>query len=176
MNIRLMCSVGVSLLLFANAGNVMATAPGASATNAPIPVEAEAAGPAAELERGMGKMLAFLRQEQRPDPKALEAFLVQEIAPFFDFAYMAKSAAGPMYRHMSDEQREHMTEIIEQRFLTTMAQRLGGYNSQRLKVMSQRLGRDGYTDFFQSGPKRLLHHWLLLLRHNQNPLCRSPVP
>ena len=48
---------------------------------------------AAVLKQGMDNLLSFLRQS--PDPAQLAAFLEAEVAPAFDFTYMARAAAGP---------------------------------------------------------------------------------
>ena len=101
--------------------------------------------PAMLVEQGMNKMLAFLNQEQRPDEKTLMDFLSNEIVLFFDFPYMAKSAAGPVYRHMDQDQRDRLSDNIEQQFLAAMTARLTGYDNQQVRVVSQRFGRGGYT-------------------------------
>ena len=141
MNLKVAGLLCLSLFLSAGTGIAIAEE---STTDKPGSAESEP-GPADELEKGMDKMLSFLQQEQQPDQEVLEAFLAQEIAPFFDFAYMAKSASGSMYRHMSEDQKAHLTAIIKKQFLETMAYRLGAYNSQRLKVISQRVSANGYT-------------------------------
>ncbi|WP_456414032.1 MlaC/ttg2D family ABC transporter substrate-binding protein, partial [Thiolapillus sp.] len=61
------------------------------------------------------------------------------------FEYMAKSAAGNMYRYMDDGQKARMAQRIERQFLSTMVQRLVSYNNQEVRVMSQRMSRDGRT-------------------------------
>ena len=134
-------SLFLSLFLLAGANVVVAE----ESTAGQQPPAEEATGPAQALEEGMGKMLVFLQQEQKPEQQALEAFLSSEIAPFFDFPYMAKSASGAMYRHMSEDQRAHLAAVIKKQFLTTMAHRLGAYNSQRVKVLSQRISPNAYT-------------------------------
>ena len=97
------------------------------------------------VEQGMKKMLAFLNQEQRPDEETLMDFLGNEIALFFDFPYMAKSAAGPVYRHMDEDQRDRLSDNIQQQFLAAMTARLTGYENQQVRVVSQRFGQGGYT-------------------------------
>jgi len=123
------------------------TAPVAAAEQLPAPAAAEEqeVEPAMLLEQGMGQMLEFMDQKERPNREVLMAFLEEKIVPFFDFAYMAKSAAGPMYRHMEQEQRERMTDNIQQQFLATMTGRLAGYDSQQIRVVSQRYGQRGNT-------------------------------
>lgn len=137
----MMTALLLSSPLYAN------TDPAAAAVQSPAPTAAEEreVEPAMLLEQGMDRMLGFLNQQERPDRDALRAFLDNEVVPFFDFAYMAKSAAGPMYRYMEQEQRERMAENIQRQFLATMVGRLAGYDSQQLKVVSQRYGQRGNT-------------------------------
>lgn len=101
-------------------------------------------GPAALTQRGLARLLDYL-QNSDGDLTRLGAFLNTEVAPYFDFAYMAKSAAGNLYRHMTEEQRNRLASRIKRQFLATMVQRLGNYNSQQVKVVSQRLSPDGRT-------------------------------
>ena len=117
----------------------------AVAAHAPAGAEQAEIEPAMLVEQGMNKMLAFLNQEQRPGEETLMAFLDKEIALFFDFPYMAKSAAGPVYRHMDQDQRDRMSDNIQQQFLAAMTARLTGYDNQQVRVVSQRFGRGGYT-------------------------------
>ena len=136
------------LALLASSPLYAATAPGVAQKAMAVPAPAGAqqeAEPAMLVERGMNKMLAFLNQEQRPGKDALMAFLSNEISLFFDFPYMAKSAAGPIYRQMNEKQRDRMADNIQQQFLAAMAARLKGYDSQQIRVVSQRYGRGGYT-------------------------------
>ncbi|WP_456404038.1 MlaC/ttg2D family ABC transporter substrate-binding protein [Thiolapillus sp.] len=111
--------------------------------------------PAALLEEGMGRLLARLRSKDL-NARALSRYLNSEIAPYFDFDYMAKSAAGNMYRYMSADQRVRMAERIEQQFLSTMVQRLISYNNQNVNVVSQRMhpnGRTGLVSTAIKGPR-----------------------
>ena len=136
------------LALLASSPLYAATAPGVAQKAMAVPAPAGAqqeTEPAMLVERGMNKMLAFLNQEQRPGKDALMAFLSNEISLFFDFPYMAKSAAGPIYRQMDEKQRDRMTDNIQQQFLAAMAARLKGYDSQQIRVVFQRYGRGGYT-------------------------------
>ncbi len=100
--------------------------------------------PAAVLQKGMGNLLQRLRSKEL-DVRSLSIYLDTEVAPYFDFHYMAKSAAGNMYRHMSQEQNARMAERIKQQFLSTMVQRLISYNNQEVNVVSQRMNPDGRT-------------------------------
>lgn len=115
---------------------------------APAPAAAPsrfaANGPAAVAQSGLERLLGYL-QNGDGDLKHLGAFLNAEVAPYFDFAYMAKSAAGNLYRHMTEEQRRHLANKIKREFLATMVQRLGNYNKQQVRVVSERLSSDGRT-------------------------------
>lgn len=102
-------------------------------------------GPAARLKEGLDKLLGYLAKQENLQKDRLMAFLDRDIAPFFDFDYMAKVAGGGMYRQLSDAQRSRMSNRIKQDFLTTMARRLSAYNQQQLRLAGQRLSDDGRT-------------------------------
>ena len=48
-------------------------------------------------------------------------------APYFDFAYMARWAAGPLHRRMSDKQRSALSEHLRTTFLSALARNLGSF-------------------------------------------------
>ena len=111
--------------------------------NGPAPAEADS--PAALLREGVDKLLVFMRSEQASSPDELAAFLDTEVAPFFDFDYMAKVAAGGMYRMMSEQQRSEMADKLKITFLGTLADRLGGFDGQEVKFLAARVNPDGRT-------------------------------
>ncbi|MCU7920487.1 MAG: ABC transporter substrate-binding protein [Candidatus Thiodiazotropha sp. (ex Epidulcina cf. delphinae)] len=94
--------------------------------------------PGAVLREGMTKLLRFLRQSDRPDPQTISAFLEQEVAPYFDFDYMATWAAGPMNRRMNDQQRVEMAQTIKEMLLGTLTERLGSYSNQDVRFFRPR--------------------------------------
>lgn len=94
--------------------------------------------PAAVLRGGIDKLLAFLHQEERPDAKALSEFLERDIAPYFDFGYMAQWAAGPSWDEMTEKQQSTLTASLEERFLATMAERLKDYDRQSVRFLRPR--------------------------------------
>ncbi|MGD8909566.1 MAG: ABC transporter substrate-binding protein [Chromatiales bacterium] len=94
--------------------------------------------PARVLREGLGKLLKFMRQPQRPSQQAIAAFLQHEIAPYFDFAYMSTWVAGPMNRRMNDVQRAELAQAIEQLLLSTLANRLGSYQNQDVRFYPPR--------------------------------------
>lgn len=95
-------------------------------------------GPGELLREGMGRLLKFMRQQDRPNQQAIAAFLQNEIAPYFDFAYMSIWVAGPMNRRMNDQQRVELAQSIEQLLLTTLAERLTSYQNQDVRFYPPR--------------------------------------
>lgn len=110
-----------------------------------LPEVQDRVGPAAALQQGLAEMLGFLKDNQDVEASVVAGFLGKDIAPYFDFVYMAKSAAGPLYRQMTVEQRLRMAATIEQQFLSTMAERLAGYTNQQVKLIKERVNRDRRT-------------------------------
>ncbi len=98
----------------------------------------EQADPAQVLREGMGKLLKFMRQSERPSEKMIAAFLQTEIAPYFDFAYMTRWVAGPMNRRMSDQQRMELALSVKQMLLSTLAKRLTSYENQDVRFYPPR--------------------------------------
>ena len=96
--------------------------------------------PAAVLRDGMNKLLGFLKQEPKPDAARVAKFLNDEISSYFDFAYMARSAAGGMYRQMDDEQRQKLEARLREMFLSAMAQHLSAYDKQEIDFLPPRRG------------------------------------
>ncbi len=115
---------------------------GGYAPYAQPPVQAVQPGPALILEQGLERLIAFAGQEPRPDRAALARFLDREIAPYFDFAYMARWAAGRMWPRMTPQQRREFEGRLQELFLGALAQRLAGYGGQRFRVLRPRAGRD----------------------------------
>lgn len=95
-------------------------------------------GPDTLLRDGMAKLLRFLRQSENPDPNMMTAFLENEIAPYFDFDYMATWAAGPMNRQMNDQQRADLAQEMKKMLLGTLTKRLASYNSQDVRFYRPR--------------------------------------
>lgn len=106
----------------------------------PIP-----ATPDQVVRRGVDRLTGFLMGAQDPSPEAIRAFLDIEIAPHFDFTYMTRWAAGPMYRRLSAEQHARMTAVLKNLFLSALAKNLGTYARPvpRVDVFPARATPDG---------------------------------
>jgi phospholipid transport system substrate-binding protein len=107
--------------------------------------QAEAGTPAAILKEGVTKLTAFIRGGGAQNRAQAMAYLEQEIAPYFDFAYMTRWAAGPAWREMNNAQRQEMQETITTSFLTTLAQKLTTYSNQSIRYFTPRGHRKDET-------------------------------
>lgn len=101
--------------------------------------------PAAALRAGMDKLLAFLGSDPRPGQDQLAAFLDQEIAPFFDFQYMAETAGGRLFDQLGSERQQAMVEDVKRTFLGKMAEKLAAYDQQQVRFLPPRSGNDPRT-------------------------------
>jgi phospholipid transport system substrate-binding protein len=95
------------------------------------------------LKEGMDKLLTFMGQEEVPNKLQVAAFLDKEIAPYFDFDYMAKWVAGPSYGRMSPEQRKAMASRLEASFLAGLSSQLAKYEGQQVRILRPRMGPRG---------------------------------
>jgi phospholipid transport system substrate-binding protein len=96
---------------------------------APWSPRAEQDSPASLLQEGVENLTQFLGG--KPNRGALAAYLYQEVAPWFDFDYMAAWAAGRRFQQMDDAQQAELTARIRESFLEKMAQKLARYSQQR---------------------------------------------
>jgi phospholipid transport system substrate-binding protein len=101
--------------------------------------------PALALRAGMDKLLGFLNGSEPPSADALNSFLSEEIAPYFDFEYMTESAGGRLYERMQAEEQQSLVEKLKTSFLGKMAEKLGGYDKQQVRFLPPRGGDDGRT-------------------------------
>ena len=135
---KIFAAVSASLLIFASSGAVAAKGPymAPGAGQAVPQVKLHEDNPVLVLQAGMDKLLDFLHTEY--DEAGLAEFLTKEIAPSFDFAYMARAAAGRYYRSMSKAQHERLEQKMEQMFLASMADKLGSYDGQDVVYLPPR--------------------------------------
>ena len=118
--------VAVALITFSALTAVKAapTFPGPAVDTGQAALVPVAMTPDQVLQQGIGRLRAFLASPAVP-PAAVRAFLDQEIAPSFDFAYMARWAAGRYYQRMNDSQRATFTARLSDLFLDALARNLG---------------------------------------------------
>jgi phospholipid transport system substrate-binding protein len=95
------------------------------------------------LKEGMDKLLSFLGQDEAPNKLQVAAFLDKEIAPYFDFDYMAKWVAGPGYGRMNPEQRKALASRLEANFLGGLSSQLASYEGQQVRILRPRMGPRG---------------------------------
>ena len=124
---------------------VLISAISLTATAAPHPNPAGYPGnasqfsePAVILKRGISKLTAFLKSGGAQHRGNARTFLETEIAPYFDFEYMTRWAAGPAWRRMEPEQRTMLQERLEASFMTTLAQKLTTYTNQPIRYFTPR--------------------------------------
>ena len=89
--------------------------------------------------------MGFLGGGERPGAGALTEFLNTEIAPFFDFEHMARSAGGRLFESMSADEQNALVAEVKRSFLHKMAQKLAAYDRQQVRIMTPRAGNDGRT-------------------------------
>jgi phospholipid transport system substrate-binding protein len=103
------------------------------------------AGAEALVRRGMEGLVAFMSQRPRPTGMKLAAYLKDQVASRFDFAFMARTALGPMARGMSDAQRADVVQQIEEDFLAALSRHLANYSDQQLRFSWPHHGRANRT-------------------------------
>jgi phospholipid transport system substrate-binding protein len=104
----------------------------------------EQGSPAVMLRDGVERLTRFL--QRRPSQRALAAYLEKEVAPWFDFDYMAEWAAGRHLRQLDEDQFDDLSMRLKQSFLEKMTQKLVGYSQQRASFLPPRaLGNDQIT-------------------------------
>jgi phospholipid transport system substrate-binding protein len=129
--------IGVTVLMLA-AASVIEAQPYYPA--GPYPGMARPAnnGPQVLVSEGFAKLMKFLQSDHRTSKAEAGLFLEKEIAPYFDFSYMARWAAGPGYRNLSPKQRVALAQRIKEDFLTTLTERLAAYAAQTVRILPAR--------------------------------------
>ena len=109
-------------------------------SSTPAPAK-KPSNPAVELKNGLDALLEFLRTE--PSIADLGAYLEEKIAPRFDFKFMGQASAGPLYRHMDDEQKQRLVKKLEVMFLASLSEKLAMYDNQDVAYLPPRRNRQG---------------------------------
>ena len=94
--------------------------------------------PGSMLRDGLDKLISFLGQGPGQDPQRLFAFVQYEIAPYFDFSYMAQWVAGPLSRNMTPPQASAMVDRLRSMFLQAMVRELADYSNSRIQYLRPR--------------------------------------
>ena len=94
--------------------------------------------PGTIVRTGVEKLTRFIRSGRGQDRAQAMAFLETEVAPYFDFKYMTRWAAGPAWRNMSPEQRASMQRQLTSAFMTTLVQKLTSYTNQPIRYFTPR--------------------------------------
>lgn len=86
-----------------------------------------ASSPDQILRSGLDRLQGFLARGGTAQPEEVQAFLDDEISPFFDFEYMARWAGGPFYAQMDEGQRAQFAGKLKDLFFSALARNLGAY-------------------------------------------------
>ena len=91
--------------------------------------------PAVLVREGLSKLNDFMSSGAARQEGAVNLFLAQEIAPYFDLAYMSRWAAGPLYHRLNDAQRGALALGLGKLFFQNMASHLAGYQGGRIHYL-----------------------------------------
>lgn len=94
--------------------------------------------PGAIIKAGINKLRRFIKSGRAQNREQAQAFMMTEIEPYFDFEYMTRSAAGPVWRRMSPQQRATAQDKLKNAFMNTLAQRLLTHSNQPIRYYSPR--------------------------------------
>jgi phospholipid transport system substrate-binding protein len=83
------------------------------------------ASPDQIVRQGLDRMTGFLMGSPDTSPAALREFLELQVAPYFDFPYMARWAAGPLHHRLTPGQRAALGARLKAMFLDALARHLG---------------------------------------------------
>jgi phospholipid transport system substrate-binding protein len=97
-------------------------------------------GPESIVREGIGKLQAFVAGGGGVEPQKALGFIQEEIAPYFDFGYMAEWTAGGYWSQMSDEAKAQLVDRLRDRFLRALAHHVGAYTTPEVRVGSLRPG------------------------------------
>ncbi len=135
----------VGALLVGTVQAVPQYGPGPAPYMRATPEQPRAGNPAVAVRAGMDKLMGFLGDGERPSAEALTEFLNAEIAPFFDFEHMARSAGGRLFERMGADEQDALVAELKRSFLHKMAQKLAAYDRQQVRILAPRAGNDGRT-------------------------------
>jgi len=76
------------------------------------------------LEKSIANTMSFLAHPKSADYKEVTKFVIQEMAPNFDFNYMSRWIAGRHYLRLSNDQKSQFTKTFTELFISTFVQKL----------------------------------------------------
>lgn len=106
------------------------------------------ASPNQVLSTAFDRLSAFVSSPAINNPLQATAFLETEMAPLFDFEFMANWAARPYYQRMNPQQRELFRQGMKQRFVELIIKGMGPYINPlpRVRFHSARFSGPGQAD------------------------------
>ena len=98
------------------------------------------------LRQGIDRLSGFIMGGGGASAQHMRAFLDMQVAPYFDFEYMAKWAAGGYYRRLDDTQKQALSYRLRELFLGALTRNLGAYAQPmpEVRVSRARAGRTAY--------------------------------
>jgi phospholipid transport system substrate-binding protein len=131
----------LAVLLTAAAG-AQPPASSSAPTRAPLDEPYHVASPDQIIRQGVDRLAGFLIGSGGASPQAVREFVEIEIAPYFDFRYMARWAAGPLFTRLTPEQRVALQAQLRTMFLDALARNLGSLETPlpRIDVFPARPG------------------------------------
>jgi phospholipid transport system substrate-binding protein len=95
------------------------------------------------LTKGFMQLSHFFQRPGSQSSDAVEGFVNQTIAPYFDFGYMTQWAAGHKYKRLDAKEKNRMKNYLQRSFLSSLVKSLSSYDGQRIQVLKARPGRSG---------------------------------
>ena len=101
------------------------------------------ASPDQLIRQGVDRLVGFLMGSPDAGAAAVRRFVELEIAPYFDFGYMAQWAAGPLHHRLDARQRGMLAVKLRGLFLDALSRHLGALDRPlpRVDVFPARPGR-----------------------------------
>jgi len=96
--------------------------PARSSRHADIP------DPVTELKQAVTDLEKFIKGKNAAHPGMLRAYLEKKIFPHFDFDAMSEWITGPYARYMSTEDKIKFQTKLQETFLTSLVQHMGGFD------------------------------------------------
>ena len=95
------------------------------------------------IRQAVDRLIGFMMGSPSAEPQNVREFVGLEIAPYFDFEYMSRWAAGRYYHRLTPQQRSALTVKLSCMFLDALSRNLGALQRPlpRVDVFPARPGR-----------------------------------